>query len=86
MMWLVIVVIIKRVFLIEYRFNSIFKNGVIIRVFRFLFDISSLFVNFFFLLKYVFIVIIMGENESVIFVFIKDWNLIIFINVYLKMV
>lgn len=74
MMWLVIVVIIKRVFLIEYRFNSICKNGVIIRVFRFLFDISSLFVNFFFLLKYVFIVIIMGENESVIFVFIKEWK------------
>lgn len=71
MMWLVMVDIIKIVFLIEYRFNSICKNGVIIRVFRFLFDISSLFVNFFFLLKYVFIVIIMGENESVIFVFIK---------------
>lgn len=43
--------IIKRVFLIEYRFNSICKNGVIIRVFRFLFDISSLFVNFFFFIK-----------------------------------
>lgn len=51
MMWLVIVVIIKRVFLIEYRFNSVCKNGVIIRVFRFLFDISSLFVNFFFFIS-----------------------------------